>query len=100
MGGHILPLETPPRVTFITSSYLLTSYHTVRVSINSTKMNMSIITCHTAQHDNTGTLLYYSNTSLTIQVSSLPTSLPVQSSPTISLFFFLILAVLGISTGE
>ena len=66
--GHIVPLDSQPRVSISPSSYLLTSYHTVRLNIPSITMNMSILTCHTKQYDYTGRLLYSTNTSRTIRI--------------------------------
>ena len=99
---NILPMKSEPRIRISSSSYLVTSYHTVKLNITSTKMNMSTITCHTTQYDNAGNLLYSNNISGTILVSPFTISLPdtYQASSTTSLFFLLLLAVLGILTGE
>ena len=99
---NILPMESEPRISISSSSYLVTSYHTVKLNITSTKMNMSTITCHTTQYDNADNLLYCANISGTILVTPITVSLPdtYKASSTISLFFLLVLAVLGILTGE
>ena len=101
--GHIAPLDSQPRVSISPSSYLLTSYTTVRLNITSIPMNKSILTCQTKQYDYTGRLLYSTNTSLTIR--ALPHQPPVlrpsasQTSHGASLLSLLLLSLFVISTG-
>ena len=100
-SGHILPIKNETWITMSPSSYLVTSYHTVRLNITSTKMNMSTITCRTTQYDNAGNLLYSTNFSGTILVSPFMTNLPdtYKASSATSQILLLLLAVLGILTG-
>ena len=101
--GHIVPLDSQPRVSISPSSYLLTSYHTVRLNITSMSLNMSILTCHTKQYDYTGRLLYSTNTSKIVRI--LPHQPPVlrpsasQTSHGVSLLSLLLLSLFVVSTG-